>query len=200
MFSGITTNPTLLKQAKQPCTLENIKFLTKEAKKLNCKELHIQAWGENPIDIFNCGIAIGKLASPKMPIYVKIPISEEGVKASSRLRKSNINITFTACFDVKQVLIASAVGASYIAPYLGRMNDEGKDGKLALKNMQKILDKTYSNCKILVASIREVNEITDLASHGIRTFTINSKIAESLLTCDSTKKAVIQFQQDALME
>ena len=200
IFNGITTNPSLLKAAKQPCTLHNLKFLVQEAKKLHCKELHIQAWGESYIDIYNCGLAIGGLSTPQMQIYVKIPISKEGTKAASALIQSNISITLTACFEVKQVLIASAIGASYIAPYMGRINDEGRDGKAELINMQKVIEGTCSNCKILVASIRAANEITYLASKGIKTFTINSKIAEELFKSKSTEQAIERFEADALMQ
>ena len=199
IFNGITTNPSLLRQAKQPCTIDHLKFLVEKATELNSRELHLQAWGENYIDIFNCGLSIGSLSTPQMHVYVKIPISKEGCEAAKALIKSKISITFTACFEVKQVLVASAIGASYIAPYLGRINDEGKDGKAELINMHKVLERTNSNCRILAASIRKVQEINYLATNGINTFTINEQIADALFKCDQTEKSIRQFQVDALM-
>ena len=198
IFNGVTTNPTLLKEANQPCTLENLFFLAQEAKKLNYKELHIQAWGEDSLDLFKCGLAIGKLSTPNMHVHVKIPISKEGCKAAVELIKARISVTFTACYQVKQVLIASAIGCSYIAPYMGRINDEGRDGKAELINMQKVLEGTGSNCKILVASIRKATEMSYLACQGIKSFTINKEIAEELFECESTKKAIKKFQKDAI--
>ena len=70
IFEGITTNPTLLKRAGQPCTLSNIKILAKEAEKLGCKELHLQAWGTDSKDLYSCGKALGELTTKDLKIYL----------------------------------------------------------------------------------------------------------------------------------
>ncbi len=199
IFNGITTNPTLLKAAGQPCTIDHLIHLSQEAKNLGCKELHIQAWGKHSHEMAKRGIALGKLSTPEMQIHVKIPITYEGSKAAKKLIESKISVTFTSCYEIKQVLIAAAIGASYIAPYLGRINDLGNNGPAHLITMQKILDRTNSSCKLLVASLRSVDEITYLTSNGIDAFTINNEISEDLFRCETTLQAFKRFEQDARM-
>ena len=195
IFHGITTNPTLLKEAGQPCNLPRLKLLAQEAQKIGCKELHIQAWGQTTNEIVDCGISIGNLSTPQMHVFVKIPITKTGSEAAKELIKSNTLITFTACYEAKQVLIASSLGANYLAPYLGRIDDQGKDGAAELLTMQKILEGTCSTCKILVASIRDSSQINYLASKGISTFTINERIAKDLFKSKLTIEAAINLNK-----
>jgi len=197
IFHGITTNPTLIKKAGQQCSLSNLKYLTQEAQDIGYREIHIQTWGKSIEEIVSCGFSIGNLSTSETKIYVKIPITKTGVEAANILIKSGISITFTACYEAKQVLIAASVGASYIAPYLGRINDEGRNGTKEILEMKNILKGTASKCKILVASIRDYREINYLASNGLSTFTINSKIAEDLFCSNSTMKANEIFEKDS---
>ena len=195
IFNGITTNPNLLLQAGQPCKIESLKKLSETAKEIQCKELHLQAWGETPLEITKCGLKIAELSTSSLKVHVKIPITKQGCEAAKELIKSNISVTLTACYEVKQIIIASAIGANYVAPYLGRINDTGRDGIADLRTMEKILNNTSSSCKLLVASVREAQEINTLASHGIKTFTINNEIAEDLFTSKATKKASEEFEK-----
>ena len=197
IFHGITTNPTLIKKAGQKCTLANLKYLAQEANSIGYKEIHIQAWGESVEQIVDYGLTIGSLSTSQTKVYVKVPITKIGVEAANILIKSDIPITFTACYEAKQILIAASVGASYIAPYLGRINDEGRNGSTEVLEMGKILKGTSSKCKILVASIRNCREINYLAANGITTFTINSKIAEDLFYSNATLEASRVFEKDS---
>ena len=135
-----------------------------------------------------------------MKVHVKIPITQSGSEAAKLLISSNISVTLTGCYEAKQVLIAAALGATYIAPYLGRINDTGKDGLTELVTMQKILDRTSSKCKVLTASIREIKEINYLASNGISVFTINTKLVENLFDSKLTQQASKTFLKDAKMQ
>ena len=74
-------------------------------------------------------ITLGKLSSPEMPVHVKIPITKIGSEAAKELIAAKISVTFTACFESKQVILAAAIGANYVAPYLGRINDQGRKVK-----------------------------------------------------------------------
>ncbi len=133
-----------------------------------------------------------------MKVYVKVPITREGSEAAKILIDYKVPVTLTACYEVKQVLIASALGACYIAPYLGRMKDLNKDAVKEVLIMQKILDRLGSTCKLLVASIRDTSEINELALNGVSSFTINNRIAEDLFKSQATIKAANQFQKDIL--
>ncbi len=197
IFNGITTNPSLLKKANQKCTFENLKKLSLKAVHLKCNQLHIQAWGDSTKELIKCGEQLGKLKTLNTKIFVKLPITRIGIEAASELITSNIPVTFTACYELKQVIIASAIGADFIAPYLGRINDNGRDGINEILEMHKVLSGLKSKCQILLASIRSLNEINYLASHGINTFTINYKIARELFKSDETCQAAEKFNADA---
>ncbi len=197
LFDGITTNPTLLKRARQPCIMSNLKALAHKAETLNCRSLHIQAWGKTEEELTSCAENIGLIPTSDMQIHVKIPITTIGIQSARKIIKCGIPVTFTACYEIKQVLIAAALGAEHIAPYLGRIDDQGRNGKAEVIKMQEILYKASSNCKLLIASIRDINEIIDLASYGINVFTINENLAQNLLCCNATFTASDLFEKDA---
>ena len=198
LFNGITTNPSLLRASNQLCNFKSLKELALKAEDAGFKELHLQAWGESPDDIAECGYALGQLSTKSLNIHIKIPITQIGCKAAKELIQSNFSITFTACYAASQVLLAAALKATYIAPYLGRMNDKKKNGLVEVTSMQKMLHGIDSKCKILVASIRTMNEITDLTIQGLSTFTISPKLAKEFFNVPETLEAARNFQEDAL--
>ncbi len=200
MFSGITTNPSLLKKAAQKCTFDNIKSLTKAAIEISCPELHLQAWGMTSQEIIECARKLYQLSNNDLKVYIKIPITLIGTIAANVLIKEEIPITLTACFNRKQSLIASRIGAKYLAPYLNRINNEGLNGFEEIISMKRILDKTNSSCKLLIASIREVSEIEYLISQGLRTFAISPNIAKSIFNVPATSKAALDFERDSQQE
>ena len=92
IFNGITTNPSLLKKAKQPCTIEHLKKLSLKASHLGCKELHLQAWGETAEELITCGMNLKGFANANMRVYIKIPITFEGSNAAKNLIASNLSL------------------------------------------------------------------------------------------------------------
>ena len=198
IFNGITTNPTLLKKANQSCDLKNIKRLLQKLEDLNYKEIHIQAWGNTTEKLIECGKEIGGLNNPKnIRIFVKLPITDIGTQAAKILISKQIPVTLTACYEINQIIIAAAIGANYIAPYLGRINDKSKDGEKKIESMQKILDGSKSSCQLLVASIRDPSEISNLASKNITTFTIGEKVAKDLFLSKETIRDSKIFEKDS---
>ena len=198
IFQGITTNPTLLKKANQKCNLSTITYLIEEAEDLGFKEIHIQAWGNSTEKLIKTSLEISRINNNKIRVYVKIPVTEYGTKAAREIISKHIPVTLTACYEIKQVLIAAALGADYIAPYLGRIDDEDNNGEEDILKMKKTLKGLESSSKILVASIRSVDQILFLAKEGINTFTINPFIAKILF---DSKKTIFDskiFEEDSL--
>ena len=192
LFHGVTTNPTLLKRAGQPCDLSSLRALSQEALSLGVRELHLQAWGS---DLLSCGRALADLAPGR--IWIKLPITRAGVEAASGLQADDLPITFTACYEPAQVLPAVALGADYIAPYLGRISDLGRDGHAELIRMQRAVDALGSPLRLLVASLRSTDDLARLAAEGLKTFTISAAIAEQLFAVEATEAAALQFELDA---
>lgn len=195
LFHGVTTNPTLLRRAGQPCSLEGLAQLAPVALAHGIQELHLQAWGRSAADMLHCGRVLAALAPGQ--IVVKLPITPQGAAVARDLVGDGIPITFTACYEPHQVLIAAALGAAYIAPYLGRINDQGRDGAAAVIAMQRSLSGLGSSVRLLVASLRQPGELSHLAAEGLNTFTISADLAAALVHCDATEAASAQFERDA---
>jgi transaldolase len=108
-----------------------------------------------------------------------------------------IRVTITAAYASHQAVLAAAVGANYVAPYLGRMNDAGRDGFGTVAEMQKTADKLDSDMRILVASVRNVGDIAKLAAEGCDTFTVSAQIAEAMFADPLTAQAAADFEAAA---
>ncbi len=199
LFRGVTTNPTLLRRAAQPCRLDHLAALSAQALDLGAQELHLQAWGA---DLLACGRDLAQLAPGR--IWVKLPITRAGAAAARALIAEGWPVTFTACYEPAQVLLASALGADYIAPYLGRIGDLGRDGHAELRQMQRIVASLgpaaphRQPLRLLVASLRSPDDLARLAAEGLNTFTISPEIAAALFAVEPTLAAAAQFERDAL--
>lgn len=194
LFYGVTCNPSLLQRAKVTCHPDTLIPMAKAAFQLGAKEVHLQAWGDSADALLKIGQTLGSADSR---IVVKLPATQAGTTAAKSLVASGIPVTLTAVYAVHQVLIAAAVGASYVAPYLGRMTDAGQDGRAAVATMQTMLKSVKSDTRILTASIRSIDDISVLAAQGVDTFTFSEKIANSFFDVPATTEATAVFEQAA---
>jgi transaldolase len=195
LFYGVTSNPLLLEKAQQPCTLANLNSLARQAFEMDMKEVQIQTWGKSIPELVERGEAIAAF-DPR--IIVKVPSTHQGTTAASQLIAQGIPVTLTALYAAHQALIGAALGAHYVAPYLGRINDLGQNGRETLATMQRALDGVDSQTRILAASIRSVGDIPFLASRGLKTFTVSAAIAEAFFQVDATDRATQDFERAAL--
>lgn len=195
LFRGITTNPTLLRRAGQPCTPAHLADLARRALDLGAQEIHLQTWGADLETTCRHGRLLA--ASDRQRVFVKVPINPLGLETARRLIDEGLSVTFTACYEVHQVLLAAALGARYIAPYLGRISDAGRDGHAELIAMQRCLDGVGSSTRLLVASLRRPEDLSRLAAAGIGTYTLGPDLAAALLSSEATDAAAAQFERDA---
>ncbi len=107
-------------------------------------------------------------------------------------------ILMTACYDAKQMFVATALHAEYIAPYFGRMLENGQPAYEELERMLAIGQSAAGTTKILVASLRNTGQMVELAQLGLDCFTIAPKIAEELLTDSNSIAAVADFEAAAM--
>ena len=195
IFYGVTCNPLLLERAGVYCSVDTLRKLARQAEKLGAQEVHLQAWGDSVESLVQVGRALGQLSSR---VVVKLPATQNGTTAARVLvQRHSIPVTLTAVYAVHQVLLAAAIGASYAAPYLGRINDAGRDGRAELIAMQRALDGVGSPTRLLSASIREVDDISVLAAQGIDTFTFSPAIAQALFDVPETLSATADFERAA---
>lgn len=194
IFYGVTSNPLLLERANQPCTLANLTELAGQALEFGMQEVQIQTWGESVAALVERGQAIAAIDSR---IVVKVPVTQTGTTAAAQLIAQGIPVTLTALYAVHQALIGASLGAHYVAPYLGRINDLGQNGRETLATMQRALSGVDSETRILAASIRTIGDIPFLASRGLNTFTFSAKIAEEFFSVDATERATQDFERAA---
>ncbi len=194
LFHGVTTNPTILRSIGLECTPETLQALAKQATALGAQEIQMQAWGGSEDRYIETGRTIARLDSR---VTVKIPVTEEGVRAARQLAQEGASITLTALYAAHQAVTAAALGVAYAAPYLGRLGDAGRDGQAIVRQMLAIIRSSGAPTRILVASIRSVDDIAALVADGLDTFTFSPSIAEQLFSDPLTLQAADTFEEHA---
>ncbi|PID80114.1 transaldolase [bacterium DOLZORAL124_64_63] len=197
VFRGVTTNPVLLERAGQACTLANLETLVRRAVDLGCGEIHLQTWGRTPEEMIHHGSQLALMAGLGIATLVKIPCTTAGLQVAEKLAASGCRITLTGIFNPAQVVLAAGFDADYAAPYLGRLNDAGRDGPATVRAMHDILRKSGSRTRLLVASLRHADQVWGLAAQGLDTFTLNAAVMAELLTEPLTATAAADFQRAA---
>jgi transaldolase len=195
LFQGITTNPTLLRRAGQPCRLDHLERLCARAAELGSREIHLQTWGPDASQQLANGRALAALDPQR--VLVKVPVTRQGAAVARDLIADGVPVTFTACYEVAQVLVAAALGADGIAAYLGRIGDLGRDGHAELIAMQRALEGVGSSTRLLVASLRQPQDLARLAAAGLAHHTISPAIAAALFDSRDTAAAADAFERDA---
>jgi transaldolase len=190
LFYGVTTNPKLLRSVGIRFNLKEITELAAEAFYLGAGEIHLQVWGESLEDYLERGRALSDI-DPR--VRVKVPIDRQGMLAAATLIGEGIPVTLTALHAAKQALSAAALVPAYAAPYLGRMNDAGRNGLQEVLTMNEILRSLESPIRLLVASIRSIPDLVALAAGGLDTFTLTPPRLEELIEDELTRAAVEAF-------
>jgi transaldolase len=194
LFYGVTTNPKLLYQEGIPCTVENLAKLAESAFDLEAQEIHLQVWGEGTESMLNTG---REIAAIDYRVSVKVPITPAGILCARQLIWEGYRVTLTAVHSASQMLIAIALRADYAAPYLGRINDAGKNGLEELRTMQQMARHLDSPTRVLAASIRQLSDLTALADYGLDTFTLLPHLVDELLANPLTLQAASDFNEKA---
>lgn len=205
MFYGITTNPTLLERSNQPCTVANLQRLANLALRpptpdgFAVEEFMCQAWGETVEELYTVGMQLtdDQRVVDQDRIVVKVPVTFYGTQAAAKLIRAGRRVCLTACYDPSQVLIAANLGADYLAPYVGRMDDTGRNGAAEVSAMLEVVDGLQADTRILVASVRDVLVWKELAAEGCDTFTVAPEVVAQLFREPLTDEAAAVFQAAA---
>ena len=192
LVAGVTTNPTLLRASG--VRSDEIAELVKWATGAGARTVFVQAWGTDAAELERGGRELHALDEA---VVVKVPATFAGLQATARLESDGIPVLVTAVYAAVQVLPAIAAGATYLAPYLGRMNDSGRDGMREIQGMQRVIEARGSSLRILVASLRTVLEAQRLAELGVRDFTLAPEVFAHLFADPLTEAAVEVFERDA---
>ncbi len=190
-LAGVTTNPSIIAKEKSDfwTLMKSIREIIGEE-----KMLHVQTTQKTAEGI----VEEAKLLNKELGgnFFIKIPIGEEGLKATKQLKKLGIGVTITAIFTPAQALLAATAGASFVAPYVNRLDNIIGDGVEVAAEIVKQLEKYHSDCKVLVASFKTAEQVHKCASVGCHSMTVTAEILRTVISHPMTDSAIAGFEKD----
>lgn len=189
---GVTSNPSIVK-ATSP---ENFFEHMREVRKIIGKErsLHIQVISKDADTIVKEAHRIIEEVDDQ--VYVKVPVSYEGIKAIKILKAEGLNVTATAVYDLMQAYMALAAGADYIAPYVNRIGNLGNDPMELINELSNRIVQDDYDCKILAASFKGIQQVRDAFNYGAQAVTAPVSVLKQIFANPSIEKAVDDFNAD----
>lgn len=188
LIDGVTTNPSLIAKSGRDLG---------EAIGDICQLVSGPVSAEVGATETDAMIAEGKaLAKIAKNVVVKLPLTEDGLKACKALRDANIKVNVTLCFSAAQALLAAKAGASFISPFVGRLDDIGSDGMQLIDDITSIYANYEYETEVLVASIRSVAHVIDAALIGAHVATVPPAIITAMLKHPLTDKGLAAFLAD----
>ena len=188
MVDGVTTNPSLIKKSGR-----DILEVTKEI----CGIVSGPVSAEVPATGADKMIAEGrKLAELASNIAVKLPLTWDGLKACRVLSQEGKMVNVTLCFAANQALLAAKAGATFISPFIGRLDDINLDGMELIEDIRTIYDNYGFETQILAASIRTANHVLDSARIGADVITAPPAVIKNLANHPLTDKGLATFLAD----
>ena len=188
ILDGVTTNPSLIAKAGKPfketilqiCNIVNgpvsteVTALDKDGMLKQGREY--ASWHKN--------------------VVVKLPTTREGVKACKVLTGEGIKTNLTLCFSANQALLVAKAGATYVSPFIGRVDDISQDGMQLIKDIVLIYNNYGYTTQVLAASIRHPMHVVDAAKAGAHVATIPWKVLDMLFNHPLTEKGLAAFLKD----
>ena len=189
LLDGVTTNPSLIMKAGRP-----IRDVIKEI----CDAVEGEVSAEVAATDFDGMMEEGKkLAAIAENVAVKVPLTWDGLKACRALRQLGHKVNVTLCFNANQALLAAKAGATFISPFVGRLDDIGLDGMELIGDIRTIYDNyPQIDTQILAASIRTPNHVKLAAMAGADVVTVPPAVLKSLVKHPLTDKGLEQFLAD----
>ncbi|NOR63643.1 MAG: fructose-6-phosphate aldolase [Rhodobacteraceae bacterium] len=188
MVDGVTTNPSLIMKSGR-----DILEVTKEICALVKGPVSAEVVATEAEDMIAEGRKLAKIADN---IAVKVPLTWAGLKTCKTLTDEGTMVNVTLCFSANQALLAAKAGASFISPFVGRLDDVNVDGMDLINDIRTIYDNFAFETEILVASIRTVNHITDSALIGADVITAPPNVLKKLADHPLTDKGLEAFMAD----
>ena len=188
LVDGVTTNPSLIAQSQGDfySTLERV-----------CELVPGPISAESVAEDAETMLAEGlKLAQVAANIVVKLPLTVDGLKVCRQLAARDIKTNVTLCFSPNQALLAAKAGATYISPFIGRIDDSGVDGLQLIESIREIYDNYGFETQLLAASIRSPLHVSECARLGADVVTIPPKVFWQLYEHPLTAKGIASFAAD----
>ena len=188
MVDGVTTNPSLIMKSGL-----DIIGVTREICSIVSGPVSAEVTATEATAMIAEGRKLGEIAEN---IAVKVPLTWDGLKACKTLRDDGFMVNVTLCFSANQALLAAKAGASFISPFVGRLDDINLDGMGLIEDIRIIYDNYGFETEILAASIRTVNHVLECARIGADVMTAPPAVIRSLASHPLTDKGLAAFLAD----
>ena len=175
VVDGVTTNPSLIYKSGR-----DFKEVIKEIARIVSGPISAEVTSLDKNEMIDQGLELSKIANN---IVIKVPLTEDGLIACKNLSKKSIKVNVTLCFSSSQALIASKMGATYISPFIGRLDDISNEGLNLIEEIITIYSNYPDrlNTEVLVASIRSPLQVAQVAQMGADVATIPPKIIKQMI-------------------
>lgn len=188
MVDGVTTNPSLIKKSGR-----DILEVTKEICDLVDGPVSAEVTATDADEMIAEGRKLVEIAEN---IAVKVPLTWDGLKACKTLTDDGHKVNVTLCFSTNQALLAAKAGATFISPFIGRLDDINLDGMDLIADIRQVYDNYDFQTEILAASIRTVNHATQCALVGADVMTAPPGVIKSMINHPLTDKGLSAFLAD----
>lgn len=189
-IQGVTTNPSIIAKGGKPLAqaLPALRSLIGPD-----KILFAQVMADTAEDMVK---EAEQLQTLDHQLVVKVPVTAEGLSAIQQLKTRNITTLGTAVYSPMQALLAALAGASYVAPYVNRIDAQGGSGIKCVQELQQLLTLHAPHCQILAASFKTPRQVLDCLLAGCTSITLPIDVAEQLIRSPAVDAAITQFNQD----
>ncbi len=188
LLDGVTTNPSLILKSGG-----KIADVTKEICDIVDGPVSAEVTATEYSEMMQQAKVLAKIADN---VCIKVPLTLDGLKACKAIRSEGRLVNVTLCFSATQALLAAKAGASFISPFVGRIDDMGIDGMELIGEIKAIYDNYDFQTEILVASVRTVNHVKQAAIIGADVVTVPPATLKALVKHPLTDKGLEQFLAD----
>jgi transaldolase len=190
VVSGVTTNPSLMAKEKGVSYRDRVIEI--------CEAVNGPVSAECVSrDLPGLLAEARELASWHKHVIVKIPIDETGLEAVSILSREGITLNVTLVFSANQALLAATAGATYVSPFVGRIDDAGQDGMEVVRESVEIFDKYHLPSQVLAASLRHTRHVTEAAKAGAPIATLPYSVLKAMVKHPLTDVGIEKFLADS---
>jgi transaldolase len=195
VLSGVTTNPSLV--AKEGIKFEDrIAEILKLVPEVESVSAEVTPDAETAQEMIAQAEELIKINNSDKNITIKLPMTLAGLEACRYLTKKGVKTNVTLIFTVNQALLASRAGATYVSPFLGRLDDISEDGVLLVAKIAELFRVHHLNTQIIAASVRHPDHVTRVALAGAHIATIPFSIIEQLAKHPLTNQGLDKFAAD----
>lgn len=188
VVAGVTTNPSLIAKEKQ-----DIRAVIREIASMVAGPVSAEVIGTTFAEMLPEARELAKLGDN---VVIKVPMTADGLKTASALKAEGIRTNVTLIFSANQALLAARAGASFVSPFVGRLDDISQDGIQLVRDTAEIFDLHGIETEIIAASIRHPMHVTQSALAGAHIATVPYKVLLSLLVHPLTDAGIKRFLED----